>query len=144
MGLAVMMAVSLSAQNPSGGKNSQKMKAVELNVEDFKSKIYDYTQSPKEWKFNGEMPAVIDFYASWCGPCKMMAPVMDTLAEEFKGRVNVYKVNVETAPEVAGIFRVQSIPTFVFIPKSGAPKLLTGGMGIEMMRSIIEENCLAE
>lgn len=140
--LTLAMSFTLSAQNRSEAKNNKKMKAIELNSSEFKSLIYDFEKNPKEWVFEGEQPAVIDFFATWCGPCKMMSPVMDTLAGEFEGKVNIYKIDVDKEQQLAGLFGVRSIPTFVLIPKSGKPQILTGGMGIEQMRRLINEVCL--
>ena len=140
--LALVTFGSVAAQNPSNPKNNKKMKAIELNNAAFKSQIFDYSENAKEWKYKGDKPAIIDFFATWCGPCKMMAPVMDTLAQEYEGKVDVFKVDVDKEEELAALFGVRSIPTFVFIPKEGSPKLMTGGMGIDQMRRLIDENLL--
>ena len=96
------------------------MKAIELTTTEFQTRIYDFRANP-EWKYEGDLPAVIDFYAPWCGPCRMMGPVMESLAEEYAGKVRMYKVNVDKEKRLAAIFRVRSIPTFLFIPVSGEP-----------------------
>lgn len=139
----VLTATSLVAQNTSGNKTTKTMKATVLNAQDFREKVYDYENS-KEWAFAGERPAIIDFYATWCGPCKMMAPVMDTLAEEYQGRVDIYKVDVDKEQHLASLFGVRSIPTFVFIPKDGKPRVTTGAMGIEVMRRYIDKELLGQ
>ncbi len=86
------------------------MKAIELTTTEFQKRIYDFRANP-EWKYEGDLPAVIDFYAPWCGPCRMMGPVMESLAEEYAGKVRIYKVNVDKEKRLAAIFRVRSIPT---------------------------------
>ena len=103
------------------------MKAIELTTTEFQTRIYDFRANP-EWKYEGDLPAVIDFYAPWCGPCRMMGPVMESLAEEYAGKVRMYKVNVDKEKRLAAIFRVRSIPTFLFIPVSGEPKHANGAM----------------
>lgn len=111
------------------------MKAIELTTTEFQTRIYDFRANP-EWKYEGDLPAVIDFYAPWCGPCRMMGPVMESLAEEYAGKVRMYKVNVDKEKRLAAIFRVRSIPTFLFIPVSGEPKHANGAMEIAQMRRI--------
>ena len=113
------------------------MKAIELTTTEFQKRIYDFRANP-EWKYEGDLPAVIDFYAPWCGPCRMMGPVMESLAEEYAGKVRIYKVNVDKEKRLAAIFRVRSIPTFLFIPMSGEPKHANGAMEIAHMRRIID------
>lgn len=120
------------------GKN---MKAIELTEAAFRSDVFDYTKND-EWKFAGDQPAVIDFYATWCGPCKMMAPVMETLAGEYAGRVRIYKVDVDKEQQLAALFGVRSIPTFLFIPMEGKPQHASGAMGIDDMRKIIDKTLL--
>lgn len=105
------------------------MKAIELTTTEFQTRIYDFRANP-EWKYEGDLPAVIDFYAPWCGSCRMMGPVMESLAEEYAGKVRMYKVNVDKEKRLAAIFRVRSIPTFLFIPMSGEPKHANGAMEI--------------
>lgn len=101
--------------------------AEHLTKQDFLDKVFDF-ENEKEWKFKGEIPAIIDFYADWCGPCKMVAPVLDDLSKEFEGKMNVYKVNTEDEQELAGAFGIQSIPSILFIPKEGQPQMAQGAM----------------
>src|SRR5664279_4746837 len=98
-----------------------------LTVESFKKKVYDFEAS-KEWKFSGSRPCIIDFYADWCGPCKMVAPVLETLAEEYKGKVDIYKVNTENEQALAQMFGIQSIPSILFVPASGQPQMSLGAL----------------
>ena len=107
------------------------MKPVELNKTEFLSKIYDYENNPEEWKFLGDKPALIDFYASWCGPCKVLAPVIDELAEEYAGKVNFYKINTETEQELAAVFGIRSIPSLLFCPVGKSPQMAQGGYSQE-------------
>ena len=92
-----------------------------LTASDFRKKIMDYESHPEEWVFAGSRPAVIDFYTTWCGPCKMMAPVVESLAQHYAGKVDFYKVDIDQEPELASVFGIRSIPTFLFIPMKGIP-----------------------
>jgi thioredoxin 1 len=98
-----------------------------LTKETFLQKVFDY-ESEKEWKYKGEKPCIIDFYADWCGPCKMVAPVLESLSKEYEGKVNIYKIDTEKEQELAGIFGIQSIPSILFVPVDGQPQMSTGAM----------------
>jgi thioredoxin 1 len=110
---------------------------VHLNKREFKEKIYDYTFS-KEWKYKGDLPAVIDFYADWCAPCKMVSPILDDLSNEYAGKIKVYKVNTEKDPEVSKAFGISSIPTLLFIAQSGNPIVVRGAQSRQSLKSNIE------
>ena len=137
--MALLVGMTASAQARSESNNDTTMKAIELNAAEFRKQIYDYEKNPTAWKYEGDLPAVIDFYATWCGPCKMMAPVMETLAGEYEGRVRIYKIDVDKEQRLAARFGVRSIPTFLFIPQSGDPQHAMGAMDITQMRRIIDE-----
>ena len=111
---------------------------MELTKKDFLEKVVNYEQNPNEWKFLGDKPAIIDFYASWCGPCKAFAPVLEEVAEEYKGVVDVYKVNTENEQELAAVFNIRSIPTILFIPVNGQPQIVTGAMPKPQLIEAIE------
>ncbi len=98
-----------------------------LTKESFLNKVFNYEAS-KEWKFEGELPAIIDFYADWCGPCKMVAPVLEELSKEYAGKVNIYKIDTEKEQELAAVFGIRSIPSILFIPKEGKPQMAMGAM----------------
>ena len=98
-----------------------------LTKETFLNKIFNY-ETNKEWKFEGEKPCVIDFYADWCGPCKMVAPVLEELAKDYDGKINVYKVNTEEEQELASAFGIRSIPSFLFVPSEGQPQMAMGAL----------------
>jgi len=98
-----------------------------LTKETFLSKVFNYEEN-KEWKFEGERPCIIDFYADWCGPCKIVAPVLEELAKDFNGKVDVYKVNTEVEQELAAVFGIRSIPSFLFVPASGQPQMAMGAL----------------
>ena len=93
-----------------------------LTKETFLEKVFNYEQN-KEWKFEGELPCIIDFYADWCGPCKMVGPVLKELAEEYQGKLNIYKVDTDTQQELATAFGIQSIPSILFVPLNGKPQM---------------------
>ncbi len=139
-----LLSVTAFAQKTSEAKNVKTMKATILSAEEFREKVFDYTKGGSEFKFEGERPVVVDFFATWCGPCKMMSPVMDELAGEFAGQVDIYKVDVDKAQDVAAAFGVRSIPTFLFIPKEGQPRVSAGAMGIEVMRNYINKELLGK
>lgn len=98
-----------------------------LTKESFKSKVFDYENS-KEWKFEGSKPAVIDFYADWCGPCKMVAPILEELATEYDGKIDIYKVDTEAERELSAAFGIQSIPSLLFVPLEGQPAMAKGAL----------------
>lgn len=98
-----------------------------LTKETFISKVFNY-ETNKEWKFEGDRPAIIDFYADWCGPCKMVAPILEELAQDFDGKIDIYKVNTEEEQELASVFGIRSIPSILFIPSEGPPQMAMGAL----------------
>ncbi len=112
-------------------------KVITLNKREFKEKIFNYSVS-KDWDYKGEMPAVIDFYADWCMPCKMVAPLLNQLSQEYDGKVKFYKVNTEKDPEVAKVFGISSIPTLLFIAPTGPPTVVRGAQPIGSLRKNID------
>lgn len=114
------------------------MATVHLTKEQFLRRIADYEKNPDSFKFLGSRPALIDFYAGWCGPCKMLAPVLEEVSDEYAGRVDIYKVDVEQEEELAALFRVRSIPTLVYIPMNGQIKITQGAVGKPQLKEAIE------
>ena len=109
-----------------------------MTKEQFLRKIADYEKNPDSFRFLGSRPALIDFYAGWCGPCKMLAPVLEELSDEYAGRVDIYKVDVEQEEELAALFRVRSIPTLVYIPMDGKIRVTQGAVGKPQLKEAIE------
>lgn len=103
------------------------MMAEQLTKETFKQKVFNY-ENNKEWKFEGDIPAVVDFWAPWCGPCRIVGPIIDELSKEYAGKLNFYKINVDDQQELAGIFGIHSIPSILFIPKECKPKMSVGAL----------------
>ena len=114
----------------------------QLTSQGFKDKIWDYQSNPEAWTFKGELPVVVDFYADWCKPCKMVAPIMDDLADYYKGRVVFYKVNTDKNKELSSVFQIRSIPAILFAPKEGKPIMQAGAMSKADYIKIIDENVL--
>jgi thioredoxin 1 len=108
-----------------------------LTKEAFLKKVFDY-ENNKEWTFSGEKPCVIDFYADWCGPCKMVAPVLEELSEEYKDEINVYKIDTEKEQELAGVFGIRSIPSLLFCPKDDKPQMAMGALPKEALKEAID------
>ena len=101
-------------------------KPVNLTKQDFLEKVMNYEKNQTEWVYEGNLPALIDFYADWCGPCRMAAPVLEELAKEYEGKIHIYKVDTEKERELAGVFGIQSIPAFLFVPQEGKPTMSNG------------------
>ena len=111
-----------------------------LTKDAFLQKVFDYEKN-KEWKFAGELPCIIDFYADWCGPCKMVAPVLEDLSKEYQGKIHIYKVNTEEEQELASVFGIRSIPSILFCPKDEKPQMAVGALPkegfVEAIQSVL-------
>jgi thioredoxin len=127
------------AAQETANMDASDIKPVYLTAQDFKEKIWDYEKNPQEWVYNGELPCIIDFYADWCKPCKMVAPIMDDLADHYDGKVLIYKVNTDEQKELASVFQIRSIPSILFAPMDGKPAMQAGAMSKEDYIRIIDE-----
>ena len=112
-----------------------------LTKEDFIEKVFDY-ENQQEWQYKGQLPAIIDFYADWCGPCRSVAPALEQLSEEYEGKLEIYKIDTDAEAELSGLFGIQSIPTFLFIPVEGAPMLQRGAIAKNVFKQVIDEKLL--
>ena len=109
-----------------------------LTEEKFKEKVFNYDKS-KEWNYEGNLPAIVDFYADWCGPCKMIAPILEELSKEYEGKIKIYKINTEEERNLAASFGIMSIPTLLFVPKEGEPQQASGALPKEGFKKIIDD-----
>ncbi|MFP4362840.1 MAG: thioredoxin [Spirochaetia bacterium] len=110
----------------------------QLSKDDFKEKIFNFEDN-QEWKFEGDKPCIIDFYADWCMPCKMVAPILEELSEEYSDKIDIYKVNTEQEQELAAMFGVQSIPSMLFVPKEGKPQMATGALPKDQLKQVMSD-----
>lgn len=117
------------------------MATQKLTAQGFKEKFFDYTQKT-EWEYTGERPAIIDFYADWCGPCKFVAPILEELSDEYKGKVDIYKVDTEVEQELSAVFGIRSIPSLLFVPKTGQPMMQAGALPKETLVEVIEKELI--
>ena len=125
-------------------QDEEKVKPEHLTVQTFKDKIYNYEKNPEQWVFEGDKPAIVDFYADWCKPCKLIAPIMEELAEEYKGQIVIYKVNTEEQRELSRVFGIRSIPSVLFIPNEGKPQMTQGALPKETFKQVIDEFLLGK
>lgn len=115
------------------------MAAEHLTKESFLEKIFNY-ETEQDWNYKGERPAIIDFYADWCGPCRMVAPIIEELSDEYSGKVDLYKIDTEAQQELAAVFGIRSIPSILFIPVNGQPQMAQGALPKHTFKQVIEEN----
>lgn len=138
----ILMAVVMTAlfnSNVEIAASDKDGQVITLTKGDFLKLVYDYEKSPQEMKYLGDKPAIVDFYADWCRPCKQIAPVLEELAKEYKGQIYIYKINVDNERELAQVFGITSIPTLIFIPENGPAQVAQGALPKESMKEVIEE-----
>ncbi len=120
-------------------KEEKKMGTIHLTKAEFLTKVANYEANPTEWKYLGDKPCIIDFYASWCGPCKTIAPILEDLAKEYDGQIYIYKIDTEKEQELAAAFGIRSIPTILFCPVGENPQMAQGAMPKDAFKQAIEE-----
>lgn len=143
--ITVMLITTVSCLQNASNKtidnveNKNNMKTIHLNKIDFLAKVANYIDNPNEWKYLGDKPALIDFYADWCGPCKAIAPTLEELAGEYDGQIYIYKIDTEQEQELAALFGIRSIPSLLFIPKNGQPQMAMGALPKQELKKAIDE-----
>lgn len=137
--VSVAIASCDNAQTSNNDKKDNTMKPIELTKADFLTKVSNFETNPTEWKYLGDKPAIIDFYASWCGPCKTIAPILEELAAEYGDSIVIYKVNTEKEQELAAAFGIRSIPSLLFVPMNGQPQMAQGAMPKASFKEAIDK-----
>lgn len=127
-------ALSLSAEG----------KVVHLSQDIFREIVWDYKKNSNNWVFEGDIPVIVDFYADWCRPCRALAPTMDELAMEYKGKIRIYKINTDENKEISGLLGISSIPALLFVPKDGKPSFSLGALPKDRLKSMIDESLLLQ
>jgi len=126
--------ISCSSGNNNSSNNNKELSAsknisagtIKLSKQDFLNKVMDYEKNPNQWVYKGELPCLIDFYADWCAPCRIVAPILEELAKEYAGKIHIYKIDTQKEKELAAVFGIQGIPAFLFCPKEGNPQMTSG------------------
>ena len=120
--------------------NEDDAQVVKITKADFLAKIMDYEKNPTEWKYQGSLPCVVDFYADWCGPCRQASPILEELAVKYKGKIVFYKINTDQEKEVSAAFGIRGIPAFLWVPQSGKPTMSSGvANGAEATKAMFEK-----
>lgn len=140
--VAILACGSTSNKQPASAKESKPVieggKPIQIDKQAFIKRVYDYEKNPEKWVYAGDKPCVIDFYADWCGPCKVIAPYLEEIAEKYNGKVYVYKVNVDEQRELASYFGIESIPAVLFCPVQGKPQMMAGARPKEDFYTAVE------
>ena len=137
--LGVEMTGAVRPDEETAAKEKPTTRVVHITKADFLKNVYDFEKNPDEWKYLGSQPAIVDFYADWCGPCRQLSPVLDELAKEYSGKLTIYKVNVDNERGLATFFGIRSIPTLLFIPMKGKPQRSLGALSKTELKGIIKD-----
>ena len=140
--ILIAMAVMVFGLTANAQEEKKESKVQHLTYKEFLKKIWDFEKSPNTFVYKGKLPAIVDFYADWCGPCRRVAPIMEKLAEEYDGKLLIYKVNTQNESGLASAFQIRSIPTVLFIPMEGQPMMQVGALPEEGYRQVIEQQLL--
>lgn len=135
--ILVVASITANAQSKQGTS-----KVSHLTYSEFTQKIWDFEKSPSVFKYKGNLPAIVDFYADWCGPCRKTAPILEKLANEYAGKLLIYKINVDTERDLASVFQVQSIPMLLFIPTDGDPFVQVGAIDEATFKKLISTHLI--
>lgn len=135
----MIIAVGFTANAQSKNETS---KVTHLTYKEFIKKVWDFEKNPSDFVYKGKLPAIIDFYADWCGPCRMTAPVLEKIANEYDGKLLVYKINTEQERDLASIFQIRSIPALLFIPMEGQPMMQVGAMNEAQFKEVINNRLI--
>ena len=138
--LAMVILATAFTANAQDKKEESKVK--QLTYKEFTKKVWDFEKDPSTFIYKGKLPAVIDFYADWCGPCRRVAPIMEKLATEYDGKLLVYKINIDQEKDLASAFQVKSIPMVLFIPMEGQPMMQVGAMQEAEYKKVVEEHLI--
>lgn len=140
--ILIAIAILAFGFTASAQEKKEESKVKHLTYNEFLKKVWDFEKNPNTFIYKGELPAVVDFYADWCGPCRRVAPIMEKLAEEYDGKLLVYKVNTDQERGLSAAFQVKSIPMVLFIPLEGQPAMQVGALPEEGYRKVIEEQLI--
>lgn len=150
--LALSIAVFSTGCAGSGAENNQtaksvvaeEVKVVKLTKQEFIDRVYNYETNPNEWVYEGKLPAIVDFYADWCAPCRLVAPILDELAQEYSGKIVIYKIDTDKEKDLARAFAIRSIPSMLFIPAQGRPQMSQGALPKETIKQVIDNFLLSQ
>ncbi len=147
VGLSTACSSSTGKQIPVETKienTTESGKPIHITYDEFLVKVWNFEESPQNWVFKGDKPVIIDFYADWCKPCKIISPYLDKIAKDYEGKLIVYKINVDNERKLASVFQVQSIPSVLFVPLKGQPSMQTGAMAEEAYRKAVTDQLLVK
>lgn len=137
--LLIFVNFSTFAQRNRRANNERVTKTINLTKADFLERVVNFDKNPTEWIYLGDKPSIVNFYASWCAPCRMLAPVLEELAAEYEGQIYIYKINVDAERELAAAFGIGPLPTLIFVPMNDAPQIAQGALPKDVLKQIIEE-----